>query len=101
MILLGELRTLILVWILVKDTLIAVVLYADDIFLLAETEQELQLMLDKLNDWSIKWRMGVNETKTNIVHFRKQRLPLTNFVFHIGDILLVKVDRYINILELF
>ena len=39
--------------------------------------------------------MSVNETKTNIVHFRKQRQPLTNFVLHIGDILLDKVDRYI------
>ena len=40
------------------DILISILLYADDIILLAETEEEMQIMLNELQTWCIKWRMS-------------------------------------------
>ncbi len=56
----------------VHDMLISILLYADDIVLLAKTEPKLQTMLNKLNEWCSKWKMSINETKTNVVHFRNK-----------------------------
>ncbi len=39
---------------------------------LAENEADLQCMIDKLHEWYTKWRMKVNESKTDIVHFRNK-----------------------------
>ena len=47
-------------------------LYADDIALIAENEMELQSLLSCLNNWCNKWRLSVNVSKSNIVHFRKK-----------------------------
>ena len=44
---------------------ISIMLYADDIVLLSDSEVNLQLMIDKLNDWCHKWRLTVNEAKTS------------------------------------
>ncbi len=38
-----------------QDMLIAILLYVDDIVLLAETEHELQTMLNKLTEWCYRW----------------------------------------------
>ncbi len=56
----------------VYDILISILLYVDDIVLFAETEPELQTILTKLNEWCSKWKMSINETKTNVVHFRNK-----------------------------
>ena len=55
---------------------ISILLYADDMVLISEREDELQLMLNKMNEWCNKWRIKVNNSKSKIVHFRyhKQRL---------------------------
>ncbi len=52
---------------------LCILLYADDIVLLSENERDLQSMLDKLNEWCVKWHMKVNETKTNVIHFRNKK----------------------------
>ncbi len=56
----------------VHDMLIYVLLYADDIVLLAETEPQLQTILNKLIEWCSKWKMSIHETKTNMAHFRNK-----------------------------
>ena len=43
-------------------------LYADDIALIAASEEDLQNMLSILENWCKKWRMKVNSTKSNIGH---------------------------------
>ena len=59
---------------------ISVLLYADDIAILSETEAGMQTMLNKLDDWCRKWRITVNETKTKVLHFKqKQRLQQIMF----------------------
>ena len=55
--------------------------YADDIVLLAETEADLQDLLNIVNLWCSKWRLEVNLLKTNIMHVRKNQVQRTMFEF--------------------
>ena len=54
-------------------------LYADDVVLLAESEFELQKQLDVLYNWCTKWQLEINYEKSNIVHFRP---PLGIYLYH-------------------
>ena len=45
-------------------------LYADDLVLLAESEEGLQRLLDVVNTWCNTWGMRVNSNKSKVVHFR-------------------------------
>ena len=63
------------------DTFINILLYADDIVLLAKNEEDLQFLLNLVETWCKKWRLEVNLTKTNILHVRQQRKPQSNFMF--------------------
>jgi len=45
-----------------NDT-VSILLYADDMVFLAETEDNLQEMLHGLHEWTNKWRMSVNISK--------------------------------------
>lgn len=50
---------------------IFLILYADDIVLFANTENELQNSLDMLYEYCNKWKLVVNTDKTKIMIFRK------------------------------
>ena len=54
------------------DVRVSILAYADDLVLMAESEAELQEMLDALNQYCVKWRLSVNGNKTQIMHFRIQ-----------------------------
>lgn len=69
-------------------------MYADDIVLFAENENDLQVMLNQVNDWCSRWRMNVNVTKSNVVHFRKKRTKKTNCVFRMGNKEMLVVEQY-------
>jgi hypothetical protein len=56
----------------VDESVVSILLYADDIVLLAPDEHSLQLMLDCVNTWCLKWRLLVNKDKTKVIHFRNQ-----------------------------
>ena len=58
---------------------ICVLLYTDDIVLLAENENDMQHVLDIL--WCEKWRINVNISKPNVMHFRRDQLPRSTFNF--------------------
>jgi hypothetical protein len=58
-----------------------ILLYADDIVLLAEKEEDLQALLFIVENWCKKWRLEVNLSKTNIMHVRPQRKFQSRFVF--------------------
>jgi hypothetical protein len=73
---------------------VCILLYADDIVLLAENEQDLQILLNALNEWCILNQMDVNAKKSNIIHFRKQSVSQSEFIFHCGNQLLTYVDKY-------
>ena len=64
-----------------ENTFVNVLLYADDIVLLAKNEQDLQFLLILVENWCIKWRLEVNLTKTNILHIRGKRKNQSMFMF--------------------
>ena len=49
---------------------VSILMYADDIVLIAENEEDLQHMLNELNNWCNVNSMTINYNKSNIVHFR-------------------------------
>ena len=60
---------------------INILLYADDIVLLAESESDLQDLLYIVECWCKKWKLEVNLTKTNVMHIRSNRKQQSRFVF--------------------
>ncbi len=53
------------------EDLIGMLLYADDIALLAKCETDLQKMLDRLHEWYSHWKLKVNVLKTQVMLFRR------------------------------
>ena len=56
---------------------LSLLLYADDIVILAENAQDLQVMLNVVYSWCYKWRIELNCQKSRVIHFRTQ-CPVTN-----------------------
>ena len=75
------------------EDIVCILMYADDVVLLAETERDLQILMNALNDWCQTNDMIVNCIKSNI-HFRNPSVSKTNFVFKCGDSTLHVADRY-------
>ena len=61
--------------------IINILLYADDIVCMAESELDLQAILFITQEWCRKWRLEVNMTKTNVLHVRTKRRHQSRFVF--------------------
>ena len=51
----------------IGDENVCVLMYADDLVLLARNEKDLQNMLDSLHKWCCKWTLSVNSVKSDIV----------------------------------
>ena len=77
-----------------EDLTIALLLYADDLAVIAESEEDLQEMLNILENWCKKWRMRVNVRKTKIVHFKTLRQQRTEFEFIFNNEIVECVDKY-------
>ena len=60
---------------------INILLYADDIVCMAESEHDLQELLNIVENWCRKWRLEVNLMKTNIMHVRPIRRQQSKFMF--------------------
>ena len=73
---------------------VSILLYADDIVLIAPNENNLQFMLDYVKDWCKKWRMSVNRDKTQVVHFRPVRTQPTAVQFWFDGETLDTVNSY-------
>ena len=73
---------------------VCILLYADDIVLIAENESDLQDMLTMLSTWCIKNGMCINASKSNVVHFRPNSSPRSNYVFNCGDCKIEYVSKY-------
>lgn len=73
---------------------LSLLLYADDIVLIAPTEDSLQRMLNVLNEWCVKWRLMLNKEKTKVIHFRPVSIDKCQFDFVCGDIALDITDTY-------
>ncbi len=71
-----------------------ILLYADDIALIASSEKDLQSMLNVLFEWSVKWCINVNKKKSKIMHFRKENCECSKFTFKCGNNELDFVSSY-------
>ena len=63
------------------DRHVSIMLFADDIALISDTEEKLQQMLDCLKDWCTKWRMSLNMSKTKVVHYRHSSMEHSKYEF--------------------
>ena len=73
---------------------ISILLYADDIALIAESEENLQDMLDLLGAWCQEWGLKVNPKKSEIIHFPNPSVPKSPFQFPCGNLELRVVIKY-------
>jgi hypothetical protein len=64
-----------------QSTFLNILLYADDIVLLAGNEEDLQSLLFIVETWCKRWRLEINLSKTNIMHVRGVRKKQSNFMF--------------------
>ena len=55
------------------DVQICALLYADDLILLAESEEDLQLQMNQLHKYQETFQMEVNQTKTKVMIFSKSK----------------------------
>jgi hypothetical protein len=76
------------------DTRVSLLMYADDIVLLAPDSESLQQMLDLVYNWCNKWKLSINSDKTKVLHFRKETVQRSDVVFKCGDHVLEYVDSY-------
>ena len=60
-------------YIKLSGQLLSVLLYANDLALVADIEQQLQQMLDALQDWCSRWKLTISSEKSAVVHFRTFR----------------------------
>ena len=77
-----------------KGLVLNILLYADDMVLIADNEKDLQTLLDILHQWCHKWRLSVNIDKTQVVHFRPSRKKGSNVSFKYGSSSLKTVSSY-------
>ena len=68
--------------------------YADDICILAESEGDLQRMLQTLATWCENWNLVINTAKTQVVHFRNRKSPRSAFQFSLNGVNLDTVQKY-------
>ena len=69
-------------------------LYADDLVVFADSEAELQCLIDTVYNWCKKWRMKMNENKSKIIHFRNVGKRATDFTFKNGPNIIETVSSY-------
>lgn len=67
-----------------NDSMVSCLAFADDIVLLADSEENLQIMLNTLDDWCSKFQLLINVDKSNVVHFRRIRKARSNYQFKLG-----------------
>ena len=51
-------------------------------------------MLDFTNDWCRKWRLCINYSKSNCMHFRNKDKSRSKYSFKIGDNVLEYTETY-------
>ena len=78
----------------IDDNRLSILLYADDIALIAPDENSLQRMLDIVSDWCFTWKLSINSSKTKVVHFRPQSCSKTYYMFRCTDCVIDYCDSY-------
>ena len=74
--------------------MVSILLYADDLVLLAETEIDLQILIDLLQVWCDEKKMRVNLDKTKVVHFQSPSTPKSKVPFQFGNVNIEITNQY-------
>lgn len=78
----------------VDDFQLSILLYADDIPLIAPDENSLQRMLNCATDWCINWKLSINERKTKILHLRTQSTSQSEVVLRCQNNIIEYCESY-------
>lgn len=78
----------------VNDLQLSLLLYADDIALVAPNVESLQIMMSAMNKWCNKWRLSINKDKTKVVHFRPASVDRCDTDFTCGNLAIEITDKY-------
>ena len=78
----------------ISESKLSILLYADDVAIMAENENDLQTMLNQVSKWGHKWHIKFNNQKSQVVHYRKKRRNQTTFKFSLSNHEIKVVDRY-------
>lgn len=79
---------------------IFLLMFADDMVLIAETPDGLQSMLNTLNEYTIEWDLNVNVSKTKVVIFRNagKMSDLESWAYNEQKLEVVNTFKYIGML---
>ena len=72
-----------------------ILMYADDLALISDSESNLQNMLNVLAAWCTKWRMKVNVSKTKVVHYRANSQERSTVSFKYNNDTIEYVHQYL------
>jgi hypothetical protein len=74
-------------------------LYADDTILLAESREDLQLLLNTFSEYCLEWKLKINVNKTKALIFSKERIENTlKFYINNEEIEIVKNFKYLGVI---
>ena len=74
--------------------ILSLLAYADDICLVANSEDNLQQMFNCVHSWCNRWRVLINANKSKCMHFCRGRSNRSEYTFKIGENVLETTDRY-------
>lgn len=80
--------------VMVGNTRISILLYADDIVLVSDSPYGLQSQITAVDTWLKNCYMKINTDKTKVVHFRPKRSSVTIAKFYCGGNKLETVSSY-------
>ena len=60
---------------------LSILLYADDIVVLAENKRDIQSLLDIISEWCNNNKININRDKSKVVHFRNPSTQLSKHIF--------------------
>ena len=78
----------------IDGTQIPILLYADDVALLANDENEMQTMLNLVHKWCTRWKMVINMSKSKLMHFRPKGVNRYAGTLYLGNNILEYTDTY-------
>ena len=76
---------------------IFMLLFADDAVLFSKSHQSLQLMLNKLKEYSSYWKLNVNTQKTKVMIFEKGRTTNLRFYYDNQELEIVDSFKYLGV----
>jgi hypothetical protein len=79
------------------DTIVKLLLYADDLALMSETPQGLQKQINVLSEFCVDRQLVINVSKTKVVVFEKHRSVAPEFTYRGTTIERVQSFRYLGL----